>query len=41
METTTRESPRGPWSVSAKIDPNPKPPLLTDGLFVHTGVREQ
>ena len=35
-ETTTRESPRGPWSVTAKIDPNPKPPVLADGLFVHT-----
>jgi len=35
-ETTTRASPRGPLSVSAKIDPNPKPPLLADGLFVHT-----
>jgi hypothetical protein len=34
--TTTRESPRGPLSVSAKIDPNPKPPVLADGLFVHT-----
>src|SRR5437762_719944 len=35
-ETTTRASPRGPLSVSAKIDPNPKPPVLADGLFVHT-----
>ena len=35
-ETTTRESPRGPLSVAAKIDPNPKPPVLVDGLFVHT-----
>jgi hypothetical protein len=35
-ETTTRETPRGPFSVSAKIDPNPKPPVLADGLFVHT-----
>jgi hypothetical protein len=35
-ETTTRESPRGPISVSAKIDPNPTPPVLADGLFVHT-----
>lgn len=34
--TTTRESPRGPLSVLAKIDPNPKPPVLADGLFVHT-----
>jgi hypothetical protein len=35
-ETTKRDSPRGLVSVSAKIDPNPKPPLLADGLFVHT-----
>lgn len=35
-ETTTRASPRGPLSVSAKIETNPKPPLLADGLFVHT-----
>src|SRR5438132_661731 len=35
-ETTTRESPRGPLSVAAKIDPDPKPPVLADGLFVHT-----
>ena len=34
--TTTRESPRGPLSVSAKVDPNSKPPVLADGLFVHT-----
>jgi len=24
------------WSVSAKIDPNPKPPVLVDGAFAHT-----
>ncbi len=35
-ETVTRETPRGPYSVSAKIDPNPLPPVLADGLFVHT-----
>jgi hypothetical protein len=34
-EATTREGPRGPISVSGKIDPNPKPPVLADGLFVH------
>lgn len=34
-EATTRDSPRGPISVSAKIDPNPKPPVLADGLFYH------
>lgn len=31
----TRDSPRGPISVSAKIDPAPKPPVLADGLFFH------
>ncbi len=34
-EATTRESPRGPISVSGKIDPAPKPPVLVDGLFIH------
>ncbi len=34
-ETTVRNSPRGAWSVSAKIDPKPKRPVLVDGLFVH------
>ena len=32
---TTRDSPRGPISVSATIDPAPKPPVLADGLFEH------
>jgi hypothetical protein len=32
---TTRESPRGPISVSGKIDSNPQPPVLADGLFIH------
>jgi hypothetical protein len=31
----TRDSPRGPISVSGAIDPNPKPPVLADGLFLH------
>jgi len=31
----TREGPRGPISVSAKIDPAPKAPVLADGLFFH------
>ena len=35
-ETTTRESPRGPLSVSANVDAEAKPPLLADGLFYHT-----
>ncbi len=34
-ETVTRETEKGPYSVSAKIDPNPKPPVIADGLFVH------
>jgi hypothetical protein len=34
-EATTREGPRGPISVSGKIDPAPKPPVLVDGLFIH------
>jgi hypothetical protein len=35
-ETTTREGPRGPLSVSAAIAADPAPPVLADGLFVHT-----
>ena len=35
-ETITRETDRGPRSVSTKIDPAPKAPLLADGLFPHT-----
>ena len=31
----TREGTRGPISVSGKIDPNPKAPVLADGLFLH------
>lgn len=34
-EATTREGARGPISVSGKIDPAPKPPVLADGLFMH------
>lgn len=34
-EDTTRDTPRGPWSVSGKIDRNPKPPVLLDGLWEH------
>jgi hypothetical protein len=34
-EAVTTDSPRGPMSVSAKIDPSPKPPVLMDGIFVH------
>jgi hypothetical protein len=35
-ETVTRTTEKGPYSVSAKIDKDPKPPVLADGLFVHT-----
>jgi len=34
-EDVTKDGPRGPISVSAKIDPNPKPPVLVDGLWEH------
>lgn len=34
-EDTTKEGPRGPVSVSGKVDPNPKPPVLVDGLWTH------
>jgi hypothetical protein len=32
-EDVTKDGPRGPVSVSAKVDPNPKPPVLADGIF--------
>jgi hypothetical protein len=35
-EVTTRESARGPQSVSAVIQNPVRPPLLADGLFQHT-----
>jgi hypothetical protein len=34
-ETATRESEKGPWSVSAAIQNPPRIPVLADGLFVH------
>jgi hypothetical protein len=34
-ETATRDSERGPWSVSATIQNPPRIPVLADGLFVH------
>ncbi|WP_372782198.1 SCE4755 family polysaccharide monooxygenase-like protein [Phenylobacterium sp.] len=34
-EDVTKDGPRGPVSVSAKIDPNPKAPVLVDGLWEH------
>ena len=33
---TTRDSERGPWSVSAVIQSPPAAPVLADGLFAHT-----
>lgn len=33
---TTRDSERGPWSVSAEIMNPVAPPVLADGLFAHT-----
>jgi hypothetical protein len=33
--TTTRDSERGPWSVSAVIQDPPQAPVIADGLFVH------
>lgn len=33
---TTRDSERGPWSVSAEIQNPPIAPVLADGLFPHT-----
>ena len=35
-ETVTRDGPRGPISVSARIDAQPAAPVLADGLFQHT-----
>lgn len=35
-ETTTRDSAKGPMSVSAVIQNPVKPPVLADGLFAHT-----
>jgi len=34
-QTTTRDSEKGPWSVSAAIQDPPQIPVLADGLFVH------
>jgi hypothetical protein len=35
-EVTTRDTARGPWSVSAIIQNPPSIPVLADGLFVHS-----
>lgn len=32
----TKDSDRGPWSVSAPIESQPQIPVLADGLFVHS-----
>jgi hypothetical protein len=34
--TVSRDTDKGPWSVSATIQNPPKMPLLADGLFPHT-----
>jgi len=34
-EDMTSDTPRGVMSVSAKVDPNPKPPVLVDGIWDH------
>jgi hypothetical protein len=34
-EDVTKDGPRGPLSVSAKVDPNPKPPVIMDGFWDH------
>src|SRR6188508_2495302 len=35
-EVTTRDTDRGPWSVSAKIQNPAAPPVIVDGLWTHT-----
>lgn len=35
-KTETRDTDRGPWSVSADIQNPPQIPVLADGLFVHS-----
>src|SRR5262245_33551784 len=35
-QVTTRDSEKGPWSVSAAIQNPPPVPVLADGLFVHS-----
>jgi hypothetical protein len=34
-EDTTKDMNGKPWSVSGKVDANPKPPVLVDGLWEH------
>jgi len=35
-KVTTRDTERGPWSVSADIQAPPRAPVIADGLFAHT-----
>ncbi len=35
-EVTMQQTERGPRSLSAKIETNPEPPILIDGLWAHT-----
>ena len=35
-KVATRDTERGPWSVSADIQSPVRPPVLADGLFAHT-----
>lgn len=35
-EVTTRDTDRGPWSVSAKVQNPAQPPVIVDGLWAHT-----
>jgi hypothetical protein len=35
-QVTTRDTEKGPWSVSAAIQNPPRIPVLADGLFAHT-----
>jgi hypothetical protein len=35
-QVTTKDSEKGPWSVSAAIQSSPQIPVLADGLFVHS-----
>jgi hypothetical protein len=34
-EDVTKDGPRGPISVSGKVEANPKPPILVDGIWDH------
>jgi hypothetical protein len=34
-EDTTKDVNGKPWSDKGKVDPNPKPPVLVDGLWDH------